>query len=43
MRPLPIAGEIEPDVDHDPKTFYFTEANNGLPMRMAILEWVLGK
>ena len=43
MRPLPIAGEIEPDVDHDPKALYFTEADNGLPMRMAILEWMLKK
>ncbi len=41
MHPLPIAGEIDPEVDRDPKAFYFTQADNGLPMRMAILEWVL--
>ncbi|MDP3725347.1 MAG: aspartate carbamoyltransferase [Nanoarchaeota archaeon] len=41
MHPLPIAGEITEEVDHDPRAIYFTQSDNGLPMRMAILEWVL--
>jgi aspartate carbamoyltransferase catalytic subunit len=42
MHPLPRAGEIDPAVDSDPRAAYFRQARNGLWMRMAVLDWVLG-
>jgi len=41
MHPLPRAGEIEPQVDADPRAAYFRQARNGLWTRMAVLEWAM--
>jgi carbamoyl-phosphate synthase/aspartate carbamoyltransferase len=38
MHPLPRSSEIDPDVDDDPRTMYMTQVENGVYMRMAILE-----
>jgi aspartate carbamoyltransferase catalytic subunit len=38
LHPLPRAGEIHADVDSDPRAAYFRQAQNGLYMRMAIIE-----
>jgi len=42
MHPLPRVDEIAPEVDADPRAAYFRQARNGLPVRMAILDWLLG-
>jgi aspartate carbamoyltransferase catalytic subunit len=34
--------EIDPAVDDDPRALYFQQAENGLYVRMAILEYALG-
>jgi len=41
MHPLPRVGEILSCVDNDPRAAYFRQAENGLPVRMAILKLVL--
>jgi len=41
MHPLPRVDEIDPAVDADPRAAYFRQARNGLPVRMAVLEWLL--
>jgi aspartate carbamoyltransferase catalytic subunit len=38
MHPLPRAGEITEEVDQDPRAAYFRQAQNGLYIRMALLE-----
>ncbi|PLT27491.1 aspartate carbamoyltransferase [Peribacillus deserti] len=38
LHPLPRAGEIEHSVDADPRAAYFRQAQNGLYIRMALLE-----
>lgn len=38
MHPLPRTIEIHPDVDNDPRAMYMTQVENGVYMRMAILE-----
>lgn len=44
MHPLPRVGEINTDVDNDPRAVYLTEQmRNGLYVRMALLAAVLGK
>ena len=43
MHPLPRVGEIDPQVDADPRAAYFRQARNGLWVRMAVLDWVLGR
>jgi aspartate carbamoyltransferase catalytic subunit len=42
MHPLPRVDEISPDVDDDPKSAYFRQARNGLHVRMALLDRLLG-
>jgi aspartate carbamoyltransferase catalytic subunit len=42
MHPLPRVGEIDPEVDADPRAAYFRQARNGVPVRMALLQMVLG-
>ena len=42
MHPLPRVGEIDPEVDSDPRAAYFRQARNGVPVRMALLARVLG-
>jgi len=44
MHPLPRVGEINIDVDSDPRAVYLTEQmRNGLYVRMALLAAILGK
>jgi aspartate carbamoyltransferase len=40
MHPFPRNDEIAREVDNDPRAVYFKQIENGLYMRMAILEWV---
>ena len=42
MHPLPRIDEIEKGVDKSPKARYFEQAANGVPVRMAILDKILG-
>jgi len=41
MHPLPRIEEITPEVDSDPRTAYFRQAENGLYIRMALLKLLL--
>lgn len=43
MHPLPRIGEIPSSIDADPKAMYFTQAENGLWTRMAILYFILNE
>jgi aspartate carbamoyltransferase catalytic subunit len=43
MHPLPRVGEIDPLVDADPRAAYFRQARNGLWVRMAVLDWAMGR
>jgi aspartate carbamoyltransferase catalytic subunit len=43
MHPLPRVGEIDPSLDDDPRAAYFRQARNGLWVRMAVLEWAMGR
>jgi aspartate carbamoyltransferase catalytic subunit len=42
LHPLPRTGEIAPDVDNDPRAFYFRQAKNGMYIRMALIMALLG-
>jgi aspartate carbamoyltransferase catalytic subunit len=42
LHPLPRVDEITPDVDADPRAAYFRQARNGVYLRMALLDMVLG-
>jgi aspartate carbamoyltransferase catalytic subunit len=42
MHPLPRVDEISPEVDADPRSAYFRQARNGLHVRMALLDRLLG-
>jgi aspartate carbamoyltransferase catalytic subunit len=42
MHPLPRVDEIAPEVDADPRAAYFRQAHNGLYIRMALLNRLLG-
>lgn len=42
MHPLPRVDEITTDVDDDPRAAYFRQARNGLYVRMALLDMLLG-
>jgi aspartate carbamoyltransferase catalytic subunit len=37
MHPLPRNSELPECIDSDPRAKYFEQANNGLPIRMALL------
>jgi aspartate carbamoyltransferase catalytic subunit len=39
---LPRVDEIDPEVDRSPHARYFQQAANGLPVRMAMLDLILG-
>ena len=41
MHPLPRVGEIHPEIDSDKRAAYFRQAENGLYIRMALLQMVL--
>lgn len=43
LHPLPRVGEIDPAVDSDPRACYFEQAKNGLWVRMAIIQFLLGE
>ncbi len=43
MHPLPRAGEIAPEVDETPHATYFRQAFLAVPLRMALLDAILGK
>lgn len=43
MHPLPRVNEIHPEVDVLPQARYFEQAKNGVPMRMALIKYCLGK
>ena len=42
LHPLPRVNEIGPEVDTDPRAFYFTQAKNGMYVRMALIMALLG-
>ncbi|MFC7096451.1 aspartate carbamoyltransferase [Halobaculum marinum] len=42
MHPLPRVDEIAPDVDDTEYAAYFAQAHNGVPVRMALLDALLG-
>ncbi|MFO7616258.1 MAG: aspartate carbamoyltransferase [Bacteroidales bacterium] len=42
LHPLPRVNEINPDVDSNPKAYYFEQALNGVFTRMAIISKILG-
>ncbi len=41
LHPLPRVNEIDPDVDTNPKAYYFQQAQNGMYVRQAIISKVL--
>jgi len=43
MHPLPRRDEIAAELDDDPRSRYFTQAARGVPVRMAILAFLLGR
>jgi aspartate carbamoyltransferase catalytic subunit len=43
MHPLPRRDEIAADLDGDPRSLYFKQAERGVPVRMAILALLLGR
>ncbi|AGB16023.1 aspartate carbamoyltransferase [Halovivax ruber XH-70] len=43
MHPLPRVDEIAPDVDATEHATYFEQAHNGVPVRMALLDLLLGE
>lgn len=44
MHPLPRVGEIDPEVDSDPRAVYLrSQTRNGMYIRMALISLVLGK
>lgn len=42
LHPLPRVGEIEAEVDSNPKAYYFNQTENGVYTRMAIISYLLG-
>ena len=43
MHPLPRRDEISEEIDSDPRSIYFKQAARGVPIRMAILGYLLGR
>jgi hypothetical protein len=43
MHPLPRRDEISSEIDGDPRSIYFKQASRGVPIRMAILGFLLGR
>jgi aspartate carbamoyltransferase catalytic subunit len=41
MHPLPRTGEIAPALDRDPRSIYFQQAAYGVPVRMALITFLL--
>jgi len=42
MHPFPRVNEIDPKIDTDPRAAYFRQSRNGLYIRMALLDMILG-
>ena len=42
LHPLPRVNEISVEVDDDPRAAYFTQAQNGVYVRMALILTLLG-
>ena len=42
LHPLPRVDEISPDIDEDQRSLYFKQASFGIPVRMALLLYMLG-
>ena len=42
LHPLPRVDEISPEMDSDPRSKYFDQARNGVPVRMALIVLMLG-
>lgn len=43
MHPLPRVDEIDYEMDSDPRSVYFRQAELGVPMRMALMAFLLGR
>jgi aspartate carbamoyltransferase catalytic subunit len=43
LHPLPRVDELATEIDSTPHARYFEQAENGVPIRMALLALVLGK
>ena len=43
LHPLPRTTEISKEVDSDPRAAYFRQMKNGLYVRMALLQMLLGR
>jgi aspartate carbamoyltransferase catalytic subunit len=43
MHPLPRVDEIDYELDSDPRSIYFRQAELGVPMRMALMAFLLGR
>ncbi|MEW5767922.1 MAG: aspartate carbamoyltransferase catalytic subunit [bacterium] len=41
MHPLPRVDELSPEVDTDPRAIYFKQAASGVPVRMALIAFLL--
>ncbi|MHB8381042.1 MAG: phosphoribosyltransferase family protein [Candidatus Binataceae bacterium] len=41
MHPLPRTGELSYELDSDPRAVYFEQAAAGVPVRMALIAWLL--
>lgn len=41
LDPLPRINTTDPEFDTDPRALYFTQAANGVPVRMALLQYLL--
>lgn len=42
LHPLPRVDELSPSIDSDPRSRYFQQASNGVPVRMALIALMLG-
>ena len=42
LHPLPRVDELSPNIDSDPRSRYFQQARNGVPVRMALIALMLG-
>ena len=42
MHPLPRVNEVAPEVDELPGALYFQQSRNGVTVRMALLDMILG-
>ncbi len=43
MHPLPRTGELAYELDSDPRAVYFEQAAAGVPVRMALIAWLIEK